>query len=43
VALLVQVLPLDKGISSGGIPDRILDLGKRFDADIELRSCPSRL
>jgi hypothetical protein len=38
VALLVQVLPLDKGISSGGIPDRILDLGKQFDADIGVAS-----
>jgi hypothetical protein len=26
-------MPLDKGISSSGIPDRILDLGKQFDAD----------
>ena len=33
--MLKEVLPLDKGISSSGIRDRILDLGKQFDADIE--------
>jgi len=38
VALPVEVLPLDKGISSSGIPDRILDLGKQFDADIGVAS-----
>jgi len=34
-AMLKEVLPLDKGISSSGIRDRILDLGKQLDADIE--------
>jgi hypothetical protein len=30
--MLRKVLPLDKGISSSGIRDRILDLGKQLDA-----------
>jgi len=34
-AMLKEVLPLDKGISSSGIRDRILDLGRQLDADIE--------
>jgi hypothetical protein len=34
-AMLKEVLPLDKGISSSGIRDRILELGKQLDADIE--------
>jgi len=34
-ALLKEVLPLDKGISSSGIRNRILDIGKQLDADIE--------
>lgn len=34
-AMLKEVLPLEKGISSSGIRDRILDLGKQLDADIE--------
>jgi len=34
-AMLKEVLPLDKGISSSGIRDRILDLGKQLDAEIE--------
>ena len=34
-AMLKEVLPLDKGISSSGIRDRILDLGKQIDAAIE--------
>ncbi|BCG04304.1 hypothetical protein PPGU19_088720 (plasmid) [Paraburkholderia sp. PGU19] len=33
--MLKEVLPLDKGISSSGIRDRILDLGNQLDADIE--------
>lgn len=32
--MLKEVLPLDKGISSSGIRDRILDLGKQLDTDI---------
>ena len=34
-ALLKEVLPLDKGISSSGIRNRILDIGKQLDTDIE--------
>jgi hypothetical protein len=34
-AMLKEVLPLDKGISSSGIRNRILDIGKQLDADIE--------
>ncbi|MFM0669094.1 ISKra4 family transposase [Paraburkholderia sediminicola] len=34
-AMLKEVLPLDKGISSSGIRNRILDIGKELDADIE--------
>jgi hypothetical protein len=33
--MLKEALPLDKGISSSSIRDRILDLGKQLDADIE--------
>jgi hypothetical protein len=33
--MLKEVLPLDKGISFIGIRNRILDLGKQLDADIE--------
>ncbi|MFP3645820.1 ISKra4 family transposase [Paraburkholderia sp. SIMBA_054] len=33
--MLKEVLPLDNGISSSGIRDRILDLGKQLDAEIE--------
>src|SRR5882762_9298514 len=33
--MLKEVLPLDKGISSSGIRNRILDIGKQLDADIE--------
>jgi hypothetical protein len=33
--MLKEVLPLDKGISFSGIRNRILDLGKQLDADIE--------
>ena len=33
--MLKEVLPLDKGISSSGIRDPILDPGKELDADIE--------
>jgi hypothetical protein len=33
--MLKEVLPLDKGISSSDIRDRILDLGKQLDAEIE--------
>ena len=35
MAMLEKVLPLDKGISSSGIRDWILDLGKQLDADVE--------
>ncbi|SOE54386.1 hypothetical protein SAMN05446635_0712 [Burkholderia sp. OK233] len=34
-AMLKEVLPLDRGISSSGIRDRILDIGKQLDADFE--------
>ena len=34
-AMLKEVLPLDKGVSFSGTRDRILDLGKQLDADIE--------
>jgi hypothetical protein len=33
--MLKEVLPLDNGISSSGIRDRIRDLGKQLDAEIE--------
>ncbi|MFM0008370.1 hypothetical protein PQR57_46670 [Paraburkholderia dipogonis] len=33
--MLKEVLPLDKGISSSGIRNRILDIGKQLDTDIE--------
>ena len=33
--MLKEVLPLDSGISSSGITDRILDPGKQLDADME--------
>jgi hypothetical protein len=33
--MLKEMLPLDKGISSSGIRNRILDIGKQLDADIE--------
>jgi hypothetical protein len=33
--MLKEVLPLDDGISSSGIRNRILDLGKQLDAEIE--------
>ena len=33
--MLKEVLPVDKGISSRGIRDRILDLGRQLDADIK--------
>ncbi|MFM0007758.1 hypothetical protein PQR57_43355 [Paraburkholderia dipogonis] len=33
--MLKEVLPLGKGTSSSGIRDRILDLGKQLDAEIE--------
>ena len=34
-AMLKEVLPLDKGISSSGIRNQILDIGKQLDADID--------
>lgn len=34
-AMLKEVLPLDKGVSSSGTRDRILALGKQLDGDIE--------
>ncbi|MGB8416914.1 hypothetical protein [Paraburkholderia sp.] len=33
--MLKEALPLDKGISASGIRNRILDIGKQLDADIE--------
>jgi hypothetical protein len=44
-ALLKEVLPLDKGISSSGTRDRILDLGNRSTliSSVTSRSCPRAL